>query len=88
MYMFYGEPIIIVLKIDKDRYTLLHDFFGDRYLFRRHINEQWDEVEVKCVPKVMESWAMQCVDYIEILSPSELSDSIYVKCKRLMSRYK
>lgn len=88
MYMFYGEPINIVIKIDRERYTLLHDFFGDFYSFKKQIDNRWDEVTVQCVPKAMESWAMQCSDYVEIISPSELRDSIRDKCESLMLRYK
>lgn len=87
MYMFYGEPCMIKLKLDRERYTLLHDYFGDRYTFRKHIDERWDEVEVKCVPKAMESWAMQCSDYVEVLSPIELRQSISERCKKLLERY-
>lgn len=87
MYMFYGEPCMIKLKLDRERYTLLHDYFGDRYIFRKHIDERWDEVEVKCVPKAMESWAMQCSDYVEVLSPIELRQSISERCKKLLERY-
>ena len=86
--MYYGEPCKIRLKIDKDRYTLLHDYFGNRYKFINHIDECWDEVEVKCVPKAMDSWAMQCGDYVEVLSPENLRHSIFEKCQMLISRYK
>ena len=88
LYMFYGVPCMIRLKIDRTRYTLLHDYFGDRYTFRKHIDDKWDEVTVRCVPKGMESWAMQCADYVEVLSPSELRNSILEKSMMLMSRYK
>lgn len=87
MYMFYGEPCKIKLKIDRDRYTLLHDYFGDRYQFRGQIDERWDEVEVICVPKAMESWAMQCSDYVEVLGPEELRRNIAEKCINLVERY-
>lgn len=87
LYMFYGEPRRIRLKVDKDRYTLLHDYFGNRYKFIAHIDERWDEVEVKCVPKAMESWALQCADFVEVLSPMELRKDIYKKCQMLLNRY-
>lgn len=87
MYMFYGEPCIIKLKLKRERYTLLHDYFGDRYTFRKHLDEEWDEVEVKCVPKAMESWAMQCSEYVEVLSPIELRRNISERCKALLERY-
>lgn len=88
MYMFHGESCLIRMKIDKDRYTLLHDYFGNRYVFKKHVDERWDEVEVKCVPKAMESWAMQCSDFVEVLSPVELRNNIFERCKSLLERYK
>lgn len=88
MYMFYGEPCNIKLKLNREKYTLLHDYFGDRYIFRKHLDEKWDEVEVMCVPKAMESWAMQCAEYVEVLSPMELRRSISERCKVLLERYR
>lgn len=88
LYMYYGEPCRMRLRLDKDRYTLLHDYFGNRYSFIRHMDEQWDEVEVTCVPKAMEAWAMQCGDYVEVLSPEELRNSILEKCQRMIDRYR
>lgn len=88
LYMFYGKPESISLKIDKDRYTLLHDYFGDRYQFVEHIDDNWDCVEVKCVPEAMVSWAMQCSDFVEVLQPESLRQKIQEKCKALAERYK
>lgn len=88
LYMFYGEPCRIRLKLDRERYTLLHDYFGNHYTFRRHIDEHWDEVEVSCVPKAMEVWAMQCSDYVEVLSPMELREDIAEKCREVWERYR
>lgn len=88
LYMYYGEPCRIRLKLHKDRYTLLHDYFGDRYSFIGHLDEQWDEVEVTCVPKAMAAWAMQCGDYVEVLSPEELRKDILEKCEKMMNRYR
>lgn len=87
MYMFFGKPCAVRLKLDKDRYTLLHDYFGDYYTFVKHIDDRWDEVEVMCVPQAMESWAMQCSEYVEVLKPAELRNSIFKKCRELLERY-
>ena len=87
LYMFYGKPESISLKIDKDRYTLLHDYFGDRYQFEEHIDDKWDCVEVKCVPEAMISWAMQCSDFVEVLQPESLRQKIQEKCQVLAERY-
>lgn len=88
LYMYYGKPEGISLKIDKDRYTLLHDYFGDRYQFVEHIDDTWDCVEVKCVPDAMTSWAMQCSDFVEVLQPESLRQRIQEKCKSLAERYR
>lgn len=88
MYMFFGESCRIRLKLDKDRYTLLHDCFGDGYTFIKHIDDRWDEVEVICVPKAMKSWALQCSDYVEVLEPLELRESILEKCRELLEHYR
>ena len=88
LYMYYGEPESISLKIDKDRYTLLHDYFGDRYQFVEHIDDTWDCIEVECVPDAMISWAMQCSDFVEVLQPESLRQRILGKCKSLAERYR
>lgn len=88
LYMYYGKPEGISLKIDKDRYTLLHDYFGDRYQFVEHIDDTWDCVEVKCVPDAMISWAVQCSDFVEVLQPESLRQRIQEKCKSLAERYR
>lgn len=88
LYMYYGKPESISLKIDKDRYTLLHDYFGDRYQFVEHIDDRWDCIEVECVPDAMISWAMQCSDFVEVLQPDSLRQRILGKCKSLAERYR
>ena len=85
---FLGEASPIRLKLDRERYTLLHDYFGDRYTFIQHMDDKWDEVEVKCVPKAIEAWVMQCSDYVEILKPIELRNRIFEKCKGILERYR
>lgn len=88
LYMYYGKPESISLKIDKDRYTLLHDYFGDRYQFVEHIDDTWDCIEVECVPDAMISCAMQCSDFVEVLQPESLRQRILGKCKSLAERYR
>lgn len=87
LYMFYGDVKDIHLKIDRERYTLLRDYFGANYKFLRSIDETWDEVMVKCVPDAMAAWAMQCADFVEVLEPQELRNKIREKCNSLAERY-
>lgn len=87
LYMFYGNPENITIKIDRERYTLLHDYFGNNYEFKEHLDETWDRVRVQCVPEAMVVWAMQCSDYVEVLAPEPLRKKIQEKCKKLVERY-
>jgi hypothetical protein len=87
LYMYYGKPENIRLKLDRARYTLLHDYFGDRYQFVEHIDNRWDCVQVKCVPEAMISWAMQCSDFVEVLQPEDLRRKMLEKCKGLVEKY-
>lgn len=87
MYMFYGEPEKIRLKIDCERYTLLHDYFGEAYEFKKSLDSKWDEVEVTCVPEAVMNWAMQCSGYVEILEPKILREKMKERCESLVRRY-
>ncbi len=87
LYMYYGEPEQIIIKLNRQRYTLLHDYFGEHYQFRRRLDQEWDEVAVNCVPDAMVSWAMQCSDYVEVLKPEWLREKILEKCKELVGMY-
>ena len=78
----------LVLKIDKDRYTLLHDYFGESYRFVENIDDTWDCINVKCVPEAMISWVMQCSGFVEVLRPESLCQKIQEKCKVLIERYR
>lgn len=87
LYMYYGTPERIKLKLRNDGYTLLHDYFGNNYRFIRHVDQKWDEVSVTCVLKAMEVWAMQCSEYVEVLSPQELRESILKQSRKMVERY-
>jgi len=85
--MFYDEPQTIRLKIMKDRYTILHDWFGERYEFKKKIDDDYDEVTVICSPEAMVYWAMQYGDFIEVVGPSNVREKIKNKCQDLGGKY-
>lgn len=87
LYMFYGEAETISLKLDRNKYTLVHDYFGDGYEFVKHIDAKWDHVKVRCVPEAIISWAMQCSDVVEVLQPESLRQKIKERCRELAERY-
>jgi predicted DNA-binding transcriptional regulator YafY len=66
----------------------VHDYFGERYRLIRHLDDTFDEVEVTCVPEAMAAWAMQCSEYVEVLSPQELRKDIRKKCQNLLEKYR
>ena len=85
--MFYDEPQTIRLKIRTDRYTILHDWFGERYEFKGKIDDEYDEVTVVCSPGAMVYWAMQYGDFIEVIGPSNVREKIKNKCQDLGGKY-
>jgi len=85
--MFYDEPQTIRLKIRNDRYTILHDWFGERYEFKGKVDAEYDEVTVVCSPEAMVYWAMQYSDYVEVIGPRDVRKKIAKKCKELGDRY-
>ena len=42
--MYYGDVEEITLKVDRERYTLIHDYWGENYTFIKHIDEKYDEI--------------------------------------------
>lgn len=86
LFMFYGESREIDIKINVHKYTLLHDFFGEQFKFKKHIDDTWDLVTVKCVPKALEKWALQNYEYVEIMD-EKIRENLAVECKKLEERY-
>lgn len=87
LYMYYGDVEEITLKVDRERYTLIHDYWGENYTFIKHIDEKYDEVVLECVPEAMEVWALQCSDCVEVLAPQNLRNRIKEKCEKLAAKY-
>lgn len=85
--MYYGDVEEITLKVDRERYTLIHDYWGENYTFIKHIDEKYDEVVLECVPEAMEVWALQCSDCVEVLAPQNLRNRIKEKCEKLAAKY-
>lgn len=69
LFMFYGIPRDILIKIDREKYTLLHDWFGDHYTYIKASEDTvgWDVVRIKCIPEAVMRWALMNYDCVEIL---------------------
>lgn len=86
LFMFYGAPRKIDIKIKTNRYTLLHDYFGEHYRFKKHLENDWDLVQVECVPEALKKWAMLNSEVVEIMDDG-LRKEMVEECRELMRRY-
>lgn len=87
LYMGYDEPRRIKIKIPKDQYTMLHDWFGDRYrkLFAP-CEEGFDYVDVVTSPAMIVHWAMQYAGVVEIMD-EEIREKIRGEIGKLKEKY-
>lgn len=72
-----------VLKENTDEHQ-----FGDKYTFKKAIDEKHDEVEVTASAEGVMDWAILHMDRIEVLRPLELRKKIQEKAERLLIKYK
>lgn len=87
LFMFYGIPRDILIKIDRENYTLLHDWFGDHYTYIKASDTVgWDVVRIKCIPEAVMRWALMNYDCVEILD-EELREKMREICQKLTERY-
>ena len=87
LYMGYDTPRDIHIKIRKDDYTILHDWFGDHY---EHTDEPCEEgydiVRVKTSPFMIRHWALQYGKTIEVLD-EDIREEIRNELKQLSELY-
>lgn len=86
LYAYFDKPKTIRLKLNRSRYTMLHDYFGEYYNFVRHIDDKYDLVTVKCSPEAMAVWAVQMGDFVEVLD-DDMRGLVCKKIKTLVKRY-
>lgn len=89
--MFYDEPETITLKIRNDRYTLVHDWFGDHFTTVKkrdqNLDEQHDLIRVCCSPNAIINWALQYSDYVEVVEPVEIRNAVVKRLKDTLEKY-
>jgi len=86
LYMFYDQPEEIHIRIKNDRYTLLHDSFGDSYSRWHKKNDDIDLVKIRCSPNALIKWAMQNSDIVEI-ETIELRKKIRAELEAALEKY-
>ncbi|MBC3804051.1 WYL domain-containing protein [Acetobacterium fimetarium] len=89
--MFYDEPQTITLKVRNNRYTMVHDWFGDRYTTvkkrAQNLDEQHDLIRVCCSPNAIINWALQYSNDVEVVEPVEIRNAIVQRLKDTLAKY-
>ena len=85
--MSYGEPITVTLKVDTERYTLIHDLFGDNISYIKAVDSKHDMITVKTTEKTALDLAFTASGAVEISSPESLRVKFAEKLSELMEIY-
>ena len=74
-------------RLEENGYTALHDCFGDKFLYKKSIDAEHDEIEVVCSEHAMIDWAMQFCDRVEVIRPQSIRKKIKEKAEVLYRKY-
>lgn len=93
LYMAYDRPRRIKIKMSmdlQDRYTILHDWFGDYFkkskVATAKCEDGFEIIEVVTSPTMIVHWALQYGEKVEIMD-EEIRESIRVELEKLQHRY-
>ena len=87
IYMFSGESVDVIMRVDKSIMTELVDWFGTDF---RIIEEKEKDIKIRLRmnPDAMKYWALQYGYYAEVLEPVELREQIKDRIAVMAQRYK
>ncbi len=85
-YMFTDKPENITFTAESHIVDQIVDWFGDNAKIIQKDNKTV-EVSVKASPNAMEFWAMQYLNYVEILKPQSLRERIKENLVKAMEKY-
>ena len=87
LYMGYDTPQSITIKIPQDKYTVLHNWFGNNFRkLKKPCCEGYDYVEVTTSPSLIVQWAMQYSDIVEIMD-EDIREKIRESLKKTAEKY-
>ena len=87
LYMAFGKPREIRIKIRNKDYTILHDWFGNHYeKTKQPCEEGYDIVKVRTSPSMIVHWAMQYAGAVEVMD-EEIREKIRIEIKKLKEKY-
>lgn len=88
LYMGWEKPRNIRIKIPQNKYTVIHDWFGDYYRKSRiSCEDGFDYVDVVTSPSLIVPWAMQYAEIVEVMD-EEIREKIRFEIHRLEEKYK
>ena len=87
-YMYTDEPERIDFLADINIIDQLIDWFGTDIKLMKTDDENKVQVYVKASPNAMEHWAMQYINYVEIISPQSLRTRMRESLKNGLMKYK
>lgn len=85
--MFYDKPRTITIKLKNDCYTYLYDSFGINFIWKRKVDEEYDEIEVFASENAMINWALRYRDDVEIVRPLPLRERMFREIQALLEKY-
>ena len=87
-YMYSDEPEWIDFVADAGIVDQIIDWFGnDIRIAKSSDNENQVKVSVVASPNAMEHWAMQYINYVEVISPPAIRDRIRDGLQHGISKY-
>lgn len=89
LYMGYDSPKHIKMKIARENYTVLHNWFGDNFKKLKTPCEEagYDYVDVFTSPSLIVQWAMQYYDIVEIMD-EDIREKIRKALKKTEEKYR
>lgn len=89
LYMGYEPPRHIKIKIARENYTVLHNWFGENFrkLKTPCEEEGYDYVDVVTSPSLIVQWAMQYYDIVEIMD-EDIREKIRDALKKSEEKYR
>ena len=86
-YMYTDKPERIEFLADAGIIDQIIDWFGDEVRFMKTDDENRVRVSIKASPNAMEHWAMQYINYVEIVSPNPLRTHMIEVLKNGIEKY-
>lgn len=87
-YMYTDKPEIIEMIADKGIIDQVVDWFGSAAEFTKTEKEEKILVKIKASPNAMMHWAMQYLDYVEVIKPESLRNRIAESLNKGTEKYK